>query len=51
MEESLGPLSQSTPSLANKLITVVLDPKFKEDIAVSKIFKTFNIIQNGIIDR
>ena len=51
MEESLGPLSQSAPSLTNKLITVVLDPKFKGDIAVSTIFKTFKIVQNGIIDR
>ena len=51
MEESLGSLAQATPALANKLITLALDPKIKGYTAVSAISEAFKILQNGIIDR
>ncbi len=51
LEESLGSLAQATPALANKLITLALDPKIKGYTAVSAISEAFKILQNGIIDR
>ena len=51
LEESLGTLAQSTPSLANRLIKIALDDKTRGYTCVSAIQTAFSILQSGIVDR
>ena len=51
LEESLGPLAQSTPALANRLIKIALDDKTRGYTCVSAIQTAFSILQSGIVDR
>ena len=51
LEEAHGTLSKATPLLAEKLISIALDPKVRGYKAVQAISESFKIIQSGVIDR
>jgi len=51
LEEAHGTLSKATPLLAEKLISIALDPKVRGYTAVQAISESFKIIQSGVIDR
>ena len=46
-----GTLSKATPLLAEKLISIELDPKVRGYTVVQAISESFNIIQSGVVDR
>ena len=51
LEEAHGTLSKATPLLAEKLISIALDPKVRGYTAVQAISESFKIIQSGVVDR
>ena len=51
LEEAHGTLSKATPLLAEKLISIALDPKVRGYTAVRAISESFKIIQSGVVDR
>ena len=51
LEEALGTLSKATSLLAEKLISIALDPTVKGYKAVQSISESFKIIQSGVIYR
>ena len=51
LEEAHGTLSKATPLLAERLISLALDPKVRGYTAVQAISESFKIIQSGVIDR
>ena len=51
LDEAHGTLSKATPLLAEKLISIALDPKVRGYTAVQAISESFKIIQSGVIDR
>ena len=51
LEEAHGTLSKATPLLAEKLISIALDPKVRGYTSVQAISECFKIIQSGIVDR
>ena len=51
LDEAPRTLSKSTPLLAEKLISIALDPKVRGYKPVQATSESFKIIQSGVIDR
>ena len=51
LESSYSYIAKASPALAERLVSIGLDPKVKGYTAVSAIQTAFSILQSGVVDR